>query len=90
MNSFKFEYLPHVPSEVFESRSFKEVNILIGANFLNLHPCGGTCRDVAGDLIAYQSDFGLGWVIGCSHPALKISYSRLSVPAVGLARLNIG
>ena len=79
---------PHISSEVFSARPSKEVDILMGNNFLSLHPNGGTGRDVVGDLIAFQSSFGSGWVIGGTHPCIQISSSNLSAHAANLARVN--
>ena len=41
-----------------------------------------------GDLIAFQSSFGLGWVLGGNHPDLKSSSSQLPPSTVHLARVN--
>ena len=79
---------PNIPSEVFTARQAHEVDILMGNNFLSLHPSGGTGRDAVDDLVAYQSSFGLGWVIGGTHPFLNVSSSRLISSAAHLARVN--
>ena len=82
------DLFPHVPEGVFASRPGKDVDILMGNNFLGLHPHGGMGDDAVGDLIAYQSAFGLGWVIGGTHPSLNILSSQLSSSAINLARIN--
>ena len=46
-------------------------NLLIGLNFLGLHPEGGTGKNKVGNLKALRSEFSNGWVIGGSHPKLK-------------------
>ena len=82
------ELFPHVPAEVFASKPRKEVDILMGNNFLGLHPNGGTGRDAIDDLVALQSNFGLGWVIAGSHPKLLPGTHLLSPSALHLARIN--
>ena len=78
---------PHIPKEVFAPSSKKPVDILMGNNFLGLHPDGGIGRDAVGDMRAYQSQFGLGWVLAGTHPDIKPGRSMLSVNAVNLARI---
>ena len=79
---------PHVPGEVFDPRPSKDVDILMGTNFLGLHPNGGKGRDTVGDLVAFESGFGLGWVIGGTHPSLQSTTSRLSPYAINFARMH--
>ena len=79
---------PHLPSQVFSTIKSRRVDILIGNNFLGEHPSGGQGRDAVGDLRAYQSQYGAGWVIAGTHPSLVPGSSALSNPAVHLARFN--
>ena len=79
---------PHVPDKAFISLTSKSPDILIGTNFLGLHPSGGEGRDVAGDLRACHSDFGCGWVIAGAHPDLKPFSPKFSSNAFNLARIN--
>ena len=60
----------------------------MGTNFLSLHPRGGLDRDTVGDLVAFQSMFGLGWVLGGSHSALRSANPSFNSAAVHLARVN--
>ena len=78
---------PHIPKEVFAPSSKKPVDILMGNNFLGLHPDGGIGRDAFGDMRAYQSQFGLGWVLAGTHPDIKPGSSKLSANALNLARI---
>ena len=78
---------PHLPSSVFQPRSQKSPDILLGNNFLGLHPSGGQGRDAVGDLRAYQSDFGDGWVLAGTHPDLKPGRCSLTSSAYNLARV---
>ena len=82
------DLFPHVPTEVFAPRPRKDVDILMGNNFLSLHPNGGTGRDVVGDLVALQSGFGHGWVIGGTHPKLQSRNNQFGSSALNLARIN--
>ena len=79
---------PHVPNSVFRLQSKKKIDILMGSNFLGLHPYGGLGRDRVGDLIAYRSYFGEGWVIGGTHADLQINSPQLSSSSIHLARVN--
>ena len=79
---------PHLPASVFAPPEQKPVDLLIGNNFLGLHPDGGQGRDAVGDLRALQSKFGLGWVIAGTHPLLKSCSSPLTVAAHCIARVN--
>ena len=81
-------FFPHVPSEVFAPHPMKEVDILMGNNFLGLHPNGGTGRDAVGDLVALQSGFGHGWVIAGTHPKLGTETKQFSSSALNLARVH--
>ena len=78
---------PHIPREVFAATKKKPVDILMGNNFLGLHPEGGLGRDAAGDMRAYQSEFGLGWVLAGTHPLISSGASKLSANAMNLARI---
>ena len=82
------ELFPHVPESIFAPQSSKEVDVLMENNFLGLHPHGGMGNDVVGDLVAYQSGFRQGWVIGGTHPCLHTVSSQLSTSAINLARVN--
>ena len=80
---------PHLPDQVFSSYKGKKVDILIGNNYLGEHPTGGQGRDAFGDLRAYQSSYGCGWVIAGTHPAIKATgHSALFNSAVHLARVH--
>ena len=79
---------PHVPHEAFTRQSSKDVTLLIGNNFLSLHPSGGQGRNAVGNLRALQSSFGKGWVICGAHPLLDSSIPQLSVKAAAVARVN--
>ena len=78
---------PHLPKDLFAPAVKKEVDILIGNNFLGLHPSGGQGRDSVGNMRAYQSQFGHGWVLAGSHPALKPGRTQLTPSALNLARI---
>ena len=82
------QLFPHVPEAVFTVQPGKKVNILMGTNFLGLHPHGGLGNDTVGDLVDYQSDFGLGWGIGGTHPSLNRVSSQLCTSAMNVARIN--
>ena len=78
---------PHVPDQVFVENRTGSVDILIGNNVLGLHPNGGRGRDAVGDLVAFQSEFGSGWVIAGTHPLLQDHSPKLSPYVVNLARV---
>ena len=77
---------PHLPKNVFFPAPMKQIDILIGNNFLGLHPSGGQGRDAVGNLRAYQSLFGHGWVVAGTHPDIKPGKCTLSPSAMHLAR----
>ena len=77
---------PNVPDEAFVPRVKKPVDILIGNNFLGLHPSGGQGQYCEGDIRAYESKFGCGWVLAGTHPSMRAVCSYLSPLAVQLAR----
>ena len=77
---------PHLPSQVFSPHTKRPVDILMGNNFLGLHPSGGQGRDSVGDVRAYESSFGCGWVLGGTHPSIAPASSILHTSAVNLAR----
>ena len=79
---------PHLPSQAFSSIKSKSVDILIGNNFLGEHPNGGQGRDAIGDLRAYQSHYGSGYVFAGTHPALSKNNSKLLSSAIQLARVH--
>ena len=78
---------PHLPKSVFESKPSRSPDILLGNNFLGLHPSGGQGRDAIGDLRAYQSEFGDGWVLAGTHPDLEPVSCMLTSSAYNLARV---
>ena len=77
---------PPIPKEVFAPTEKKPVDILMGNNFLGLHPDGGLGRDAVGDMRAYQSQFGLGWVLAGTHPDIKPGVVQLSYCAFNISR----
>ena len=77
---------PSVPEEAFAPRVKKPVDILVGNNFLGLHPSGGQGQYCVGDIRAYESKFGCGWVLAGTHPSIRAVCSYLSPSAVQLAR----
>lgn len=79
---------PHLPDKAFASFGNRSPDILIGNNYLGLHPVGGSGRDCVGDLKAYQSDFGNGWVLGGTHPALRTFSCQFALSAYNLAKVN--
>ena len=79
---------PHLPCEFFLPLEDKPVDLLIGTNFFQLHPDGGQGRDTFGYLKALQSKFGHGWVIGGTHPSLKLTPIELTKEAFNIARVN--
>lgn len=79
---------PHLPGIAFESAEKKPINLLIGNNFLSLHPSGGQGRNAVENLRALHSNFGSGWVISGAHKLLKPSSPNLSSQAVTMARFN--
>ena len=79
---------PHIPEVAFKMKSKKQVQLLIGNNFLSLHPSGGQGRNSAGNLRALNSNFGTGWVLTGAHPLLNTSATDLTCQAVTIARVN--
>ena len=79
---------PHLPRRAFSSIKSKSVDILIGNNFLGEHPNGGQGRDAIGDLRAYQSHYGSGYVFAGTHPVLSKNNSKLLSSAIQLARVH--
>ena len=77
---------PHIPKEVFAPTEKKSVDILMGNNFLGLHPDGGLGRDAVGDMRAYQSQFGMGWVLAGTHPDIKPGIAQFSTCALNMSR----
>ena len=67
---------PHNPKEVFTPTEKKTADILMGNSFLGLHPDGGLGRDAVGDMRAYQSQFGMGWVLADTHPDIIGHFKR--------------
>ena len=78
---------PHLPDSAFVSLPKKPVDMLIGNNFLGIIPSDGAARDIVGDLRAHHSQFGDGWVLAGTHPALKSDKFALSSSAHNLARI---
>ena len=80
---------PHLPSEVFAAPApRREVDILIGNNFLSLHPSGGQGRDAVGELRAYESLFGQGWVLAGSHTDIKPGRNQLTISTLNMANIK--
>ena len=79
---------PHIPDTAFKTTPRKQVNILIGNNFLSLHPSGGQGRNSVGNLRVCQSAFGNGWVVSGAHPLLDASHPNLTAQAISLVRVN--
>ena len=71
-------YFPHLPNEVFEPLDPKPVDLLIGTNYLSLHPKNTADeRDEVGNLVAFKTRFGdTGWLVAGSHPDLKVVSSE--------------
>ena len=61
---------------------------LIGNNFLSLHPSGGQGRDAVGELRAYESMFGQGWVLAGSHPDIKPGRHQLTISSLNLVKVE--
>ena len=81
------DLFPHVPDSSFKIYEM-EINLLIGNNFLSLHPSGGQGRNAVGNLRALHSNFGTGWIIAGTHPLLKQSSTKLSSNAESITRVN--
>ena len=64
----------------------KLIDIVIGNNFMGLHPSGGQEKDSVENLRAYHSLFGHGWVLAGTHPDINPGRCTLSPSAVNLAR----
>ena len=78
---------PHVPTNVFQKLPQKRIDILVGLNFLSLHPDGGQGRNSIGNLKALHSRFSQGWLIAGTHPDLQSCSPKLSSSAVSIARI---
>ena len=81
------DLFPHVPDSSFKIYEMG-INLLIGNNFLSLHPSGGQGRNAVGNLRALHSNFGNGWIIAGTHPLLKQSSTKLSGNAESITRVN--
>ena len=79
--AFGIDYIMPEPDPVEK----KPINLLIGNNFLSLHPSGGQGRNAVENLRALHSNFGSGWVISGAHKLLKPSSPNLSSQAVTMA-----
>ena len=79
---------PHLPASAFDTPPTSKVQILIGNNFLALHPSGGQGKDSVDNLRVLSSNFGSGWVVAGAHPSLDGSGCSLSVQALAIARIN--
>ena len=71
-------FSPEIQSawERVDSRPTGEVELLVGSDNLGLHPSE---IEKHGNLKMYKSEFGSGYVLGGSHPALE--YLNSSIPA---------
>ena len=79
---------PHLPASAFDSPPTSQVKILIGNNFLALHPSGGQGKDSVGNLRVLSSNFGSGWVVTGAHPSLEVPAGSLTDQADAVARVN--
>ena len=79
---------PHLPDGAFTAQPTSQVKILIGNNFLSLHPRGGDGQNASGNLRMLESNFGSGWVLAGTHPALSVSCTGLNQVALAVARIN--
>ena len=79
---------PHVPDAAFISLEKKPLDMLIGLNFLGIHPTGGEGINKAGNLLALRSQFGGGWIIGGSDPLLKPAQVRMTAKALAMATIS--
>ena len=51
-------YFPYLPNEVYEPLDSKPVDLLIGTNYLSLHPKNTADeRDEVGNLVAFKTRF---------------------------------
>ena len=66
----------------------KPLDILVGLNFLGLHPEGGQNKNKVDNLRALKSEFSNGWVIAGSHPNLKPTRIQLSTQAIQMATIK--
>ena len=80
------QLFPHLPDAAFSPHVRRPVDILIGNNFLGLHPSGGQGRDSVDNIRAYESKFGCGWVLAGTHPNIRPVSSKLNSSAAHMAR----
>ena len=73
---------------MFESLDEKPIDILMGLNFLGLHPEGGKGKDKVGNLRALTNEFSHGWVIGGSHPKLRPLKAKRNFQVSLMANIN--
>ena len=79
---------PNVPATAFAPPPTSQVKLLIGNNFISLHPHGGSVKYQSGNLRMFNSNFGVGWVLAGAHPFLCSKDSELVQSAVSVARVN--
>ena len=81
---------PHVPESAFAKDDVREVTLLIGNNFLSLHPFGGQNENSVGNLRALQSNFGSGWIVCGAHHLLdsSVPVPKLSANAANIVHVN--
>ena len=79
---------PSVPATAFVSPPTSQIKMLIGNNFLSLHPRGGNGKFQSGNLRVLQNNFGTGWVLAGAHPFLSSCESELVQSTVTIARVN--
>ena len=79
---------PSVPATAFASPPISQVKLLIGSNFLSLHPHGGNAKYQSENLRLLQSNFGTGWVLAGAHPFLSSFEPEMAQSALTIARIN--
>ena len=67
---------PHIPDEVFQKTERKALDLLIGVNYLHLHPSGGEGRNAVKGLRVLNSNFGNGWVLSGKSELVKRNESE--------------
>ena len=79
---------PHIPDEAFATLPRKPIDLLIGLNFLSLHPDGGQGINSVGNIKVYNSIFSNGWLVAGAHPLLNVNSSRMTAAAASIVRVN--
>ena len=79
---------PHIPDQVFDMLPQKPIDLLIGINFLSIHPDGGQGINAVGNLKVYNSIFSTGYLVGGAHPLLNVGAMKMSVAAASIVRVN--